>query len=149
MVGYPYTYGDTLSQEEATQNLAKFGRFVAPALIAVVSNLCFKQVVNALDPPKGVADGAGQGLPPADGLPQPGPGIPGHLEGRPPAPSAPMFDPYIPPAQAAVCNPFFVALGAISVIGTCSAAFITNDKRLYIACLGWLAYIGGTSGAGK
>lgn len=120
MVGYPYTYGDTLSQEEATQNLAKFGRFVAPALIAVVSNLCFKQVVNAIDPPKGVADGAGQGLPPADGLP-----------------------------QAAVCNPYFVALGAISVVRTCSAAFITNDKRLYAACIGWLAYIGGGDGAGK
>lgn len=49
----------------------------------------------------GVVDGVGKDLAPVDRLPQAPmavPGIPGHLDGRPPAPAAPMFNLYIPSA---------------------------------------------------
>jgi len=136
-MGYPYTYGDELSDNEAKSNLGKLGKIVAPFILV----WCFKTCMAiAIDIPESKV----QPIEQQPAAPSPsGVETPGHLNGRPPAHSKPMFGPYIPPAECVTSNPVFVAVGAIVVVYTCAAAFITNDKRLYAACIGWLTYIAG------
>lgn len=146
MVGFPYSYGDELGPEEATKNLEKLGKVVS---IFALSWALQSLASYALDPPKG--------LPPTDGgqLPKQAPadinkGAPGpaNTDLATPGPAnGPVFTPILPPENSITCSPLFVGAGVIAVGWTCLAAFVLNDRRLYLACLGlWLYVTNGIHG---
>jgi hypothetical protein len=118
MIGFPYSYGDELSEEEALENFKLF-------LKNYGATLCVNGVLFFLSKAAYAVDKT-----PAS------PGKPGEVV---PAPDSPVFAPLVPPTSVIYSKPWGICgVGAIAWI--CITAASTGNPALIIACSSLLLY---------
>jgi hypothetical protein len=130
MVGYPYTYNDYLSEEEAMQRrVGLFDEIVDKGLpLAAFCLILMPNTAFAADLPA-----------------NPGPGNPGVVEapGTTPAPGrSPSV--FAPVAFACKCASPRVktAILLVGISSICYSALCSNDKTLLVACTSIATYVG-------
>lgn len=112
MIGFPYTYGDSLSVSKAKENQKSFFKKYGSAIVINGALLIITNSANAQDnipivPQKGV-------------------------EAPKPAPS-PVFKPIIPPSGVIGTKAWSVT-GVISIVWICTTAAATGNPALVFAC---------------
>ena len=118
MIGFPYSYGDELSEEEALENFKLF-------LKNYGATLCVNGVLFFLS----------KAAYAVDKTPAP-PGKPGEVV---PAPDSPVFAPLVPPTSVIYSKPWGICgVGAIAWV--CITAAGTGNPALIIACSSLLLY---------
>lgn len=118
MIGFPYSYGDELSEEEALENFKLF-------LKNYGATLCVNGVLFFLS----------KAAYAVDKTPAP-PGKPGEVL---PAPDSPVFAPLVPPTSVIYSKPWGICgVGAIAWV--CITAAGTGNPALIIACSSLLLY---------
>lgn len=118
MIGFPYSYGDELSEEEALENFKLF-------LKNYGATLCVNGILFFLS----------KAAYAVDKTPAP-PGKPGEVV---PAPDSPVFAPLVPPTSVIYSKPWGICgVGAIAWV--CITAAGTGNPALIIACSSLLLY---------
>ena len=124
MIGFPYNYGDELSEDESLENFKLFLKNYGPTL-------CVNGILILLSKSAYAADKPGPG-------PTSKPGG-GELVPEPKPADPPVFAPIVPPTGLVYSKPWGVCgIGAIAWI--CITAASTGNPALIVACSSLLLY---------